>query len=81
MVFGPENVKIYDKLKIIKELMLKGQHLKSIYVMSAESTYVERTGKNETVDLWHAHLEHVSYHRLKVMMKKLMLKGLPQLEV
>ena len=77
VVFGPEDVKIYDKLKIIREPMLKGRHLESIYVMSAESAYVEKTRKNETVDLWHARLGHVSYHRLKVMMKKSMLKGLP----
>ncbi|KAL3525256.1 hypothetical protein ACH5RR_013628 [Cinchona calisaya] len=37
--------------------------------------------KNETVDLWHARLGHVSYHKLKIMMMKSMLKGLPQLDV
>lgn len=55
--------------------------MESIYVMSAESAYVDKTRKNETADLWHARLGHVSYHKLKIMMKKAMLKGLPQLEV
>ncbi|KAL3534121.1 hypothetical protein ACH5RR_002582 [Cinchona calisaya] len=32
-------------------------------------------------DLWHARLGHVSYHKLKIMMMKSMLKGLPQLDV
>ena len=68
-MFGPKDVKIYDKLKIIGKPVLKRQHLKSIYVMSAESAYVDKTRKNETVDLWHARLEHVSYYRLKAMMK------------
>ena len=80
-MFGPKDVKIYDKLKIIEEPMLKGQHLELIYVISIESTYVDKTHKNKTMDLWHARIGHVNYHRLKVMMKKSMLKGLPQLEV
>ncbi|CAL8992183.1 unnamed protein product [Prunus brigantina] len=49
--------------------------------MSAESAYVDKTRKNETADLWHMRLGHVSYHKLSVMMKKSMLKGLPQLDV
>ena len=60
---------------------MRGQRLESVYVMSAESAYVDKTRKNETANLWHARLGHVSYHKLKVMMKKSMLKGLPQLEV
>jgi transposase InsO family protein len=54
--------------------------MESVYVMSAESTYVDKTRKNETVDLWHARLGHVSYHKLKVMMNKSLVKGIPQLE-
>jgi transposase InsO family protein len=49
--------------------------------MSAETAYIDKTRKNETTDLWHLRLSHVSYSKLAVMMKKLMLKGLPQLEV
>ncbi|KAE8724613.1 tir-nbs resistance protein [Hibiscus syriacus] len=40
-----------------------------------------RTRKNETSDLWHMRLGHVSYSKLSVMVKKSMLKGLPQLDV
>ncbi|KAE8704364.1 PLAC8 family protein [Hibiscus syriacus] len=39
------------------------------------------TRKNETSDLWHMRLDHVSYSKLSVMVKKSMLKGLPQLDV
>jgi hypothetical protein len=59
---------------------MEGQRMESVYVMSAESAYVDKTRKNETVDLWHARLGHVSYHKLKVMMNKSLVKGLPQLE-
>ncbi|KAF7817945.1 Retrovirus-related Pol polyprotein from transposon TNT 1-94 [Senna tora] len=48
---------------------------------SEQEAYVDKTRKNETADLWHARLGHVGYHKLKVMINKQMLKGLPQLEV
>ncbi|KAM1753555.1 hypothetical protein ACFX12_006125 [Malus domestica] len=60
---------------------MEGRRLESVYVMSAESAYVDRTRKNETSDLWHLRLGHVSYSKLSVMVKKSMLKGFPQLDV
>lgn len=81
VVFGPEDVKVYQNLNASDTPILEGRRLESIYVMSAESAYVDKTRKNETVDLWHARLGHVSYYKLKVMMNKSMLKGLPQLDV
>lgn len=50
-------------------------------MMSAESTYVEKTRSNESVDLWHMRLGHVSYSKLNMMMKNSTLKGLPRLNV
>jgi transposase InsO family protein len=81
VVFGPEDVKVYQNLKVSGTPIMEGRRRKSIYVMSAESAYVDKTRKNETADLWHARLGHVSYHKLKIMMKKAMLKDLPQLDV
>ncbi|KAM1296016.1 hypothetical protein TB1_015132 [Malus domestica] len=60
---------------------MEGQRLQSVYVMSVETVYVDKTRKNETANLWHMRLGHVSYHKLNMMMKKSMLKGLPQLDV
>jgi len=81
VLFGPQDVKVYRDLEIIKKPMMKGQKLESVYVMSAETAYVDKTRRNETLDLWHMRLGHVSYSKLDVMMKRLMLKGLPQLKV
>ena len=81
VAFGPNDVRVYPKLKITNQPIMKGHRLESVYVMSAQTAYVDRTKKNETADLWHARLGHVSYHKLKQMMKKSMLRGLPQLEV
>ncbi|KAE8692395.1 putative disease resistance protein [Hibiscus syriacus] len=81
VLFGPQDVKVYCKLKILETPTMEGRRLESIYVMSAESAYVDKTRKNETSDLWHMRLGHVSYSKLSVMVKKSMLKGLPQLDV
>ena len=55
---------------------MKGQRLNSVYVMFAETTYIDMTRKNETLNLWHMWLSHVSYSKLSVMMEMSMLKGL-----
>lgn len=81
VVFGPNDVKVYQSLRPTSPPILEGRRLESVYVMSAQAAYVDKTRKNETSDLWHARLGHVSYHKLKVMMKKTLVKGLPQLEI
>ena len=53
----------------------------SIYVLLVEDAYVEKTRSNETTNLWHARLGHVNYHKLKMMMNKSSLRGLPNLDV
>ncbi|KAL6335459.1 hypothetical protein AAG906_029702 [Vitis piasezkii] len=78
---GNTDVKVYCDLEIMEDPMIKGRRLESVYVMSAETAYVDKTIKNETTDLWHMRLSHVRYSKLTMMMKKSMLKGLPQLEV
>ncbi|KAE8725578.1 PLAC8 family protein [Hibiscus syriacus] len=81
VLFGPQDVKVYRDLKILETPTIEGRRLESIYVMSAESIYVDKKRKNETSDLWHMRLGHVTYSKLSVMVKKSMLKGLPQLDV
>ena len=81
VLFGPQNVKVFRDLKISENPTMEGRRLESVYVMSAESAYVDKTRRNETADLWHMRLGHVSYSKLSVMVKKSMLKGLPQLDV
>ncbi|CAI0407574.1 unnamed protein product [Linum tenue] len=81
VVFGPRDVKVYRSLQPTSDLIMQGQKLESVYVMSAEAAYVDKTRRNETTSLWHARLGHVVYQKLKVMMKKSMLKGLPQLDI
>lgn len=81
VVFGPQDVKVYKRFKPICAPLLEGRKLESVYVMTAQTTYVDKTHKNETTNLWHAYLGHICYQKLKAMMRNSMLKGLPQLEV
>jgi len=50
-MFGPQHVRVYHNLKIAKEPLMKGQRLESVYAMSTETAYVDKTRKNETTDL------------------------------
>ena len=43
VLFGPQDVKIYVNLKISEKPLIEGQKSKSIYVMSVETTYVDKT--------------------------------------
>ena len=81
ILFGPQDVRIYHDLEIKKDVVIKGQRLNSGYVMSAQTTYIDKIRKNETADLWNMRLSHVSYSNLSVVMEKSMLKGLPKLSV
>ena len=81
MLFGPRDVKVYQNLHRQIPNIVPLISMLNVYVMSAQTAYVDKTRKNETADLWHASLGHVSYTKLKVMMNKSMLKGLPELDV
>ncbi|GMI77806.1 hypothetical protein HRI_001449800 [Hibiscus trionum] len=81
VLFGPEDVSIFQQVEVIGTPIVKGRRTESVYVLSAESAYVDKTRKNETADLWHERLGHVSYNKLKVMMKKQIIRGLPQVDI
>ncbi|KAF9679044.1 hypothetical protein SADUNF_Sadunf07G0099100 [Salix dunnii] len=80
VLFGPQDVKVYHDLESLDEPVIKGQRLESVYVISVQTAYVDKTRKSETVDLWHQRLSHVSFSKLNMMMRRSTLKGLPQLE-
>ncbi|KAJ0445113.1 putative RNA-directed DNA polymerase [Helianthus annuus] len=80
-LFGPTDVKIFEKFETSSVPILQGKRNDTVYVLSAESVYVEKAKQNETADLWHARLSHVGYDRLEVMMKKELVRGLPSLEI
>ncbi|KAL3509865.1 hypothetical protein ACH5RR_029266 [Cinchona calisaya] len=81
VLFGPDEVRVYQNKKITGTPIMQGKWMETVYVISAQEAYVDKAIKNETANLWHARLGHVSYHKLKIMMMKSMLKGFPQLDV
>ena len=60
---------------------MEARKIESIYVMTVDSAYVDKTRKNETSYLWHAWLGHMSYLKLKLMVEKSRIKGLSNIEV
>ena len=56
-MFGQKDLKVYQVVKIIGKLTIKGRRVESVYVLFAESAYIDKTQKNETTDLWHARLD------------------------
>ncbi|KAL8132583.1 hypothetical protein AgCh_008166 [Apium graveolens] len=68
VLFGPQDVKMYRDIEINEEPVLMGRRLESVYMMSAETAFIDKARTNETADLWHARLSHVSYSKLDVMM-------------
>lgn len=78
---GPQDVMVYQNLKISETPTIEWQKLESVYVLSLKSAYIDRTRRNRIVDLWQAQLGHVSCYKLKVMVNKSILRGLPQLDV
>lgn len=81
VLFRPNDVKVYQNIKVLGILTMEGRRVESMYVMSTESAYVKKTQKNDIADLWHENLECVGNGKLNVVMKKRILKILPQLEV
>ncbi|KAJ4972418.1 hypothetical protein NE237_005517 [Protea cynaroides] len=81
VVFGPDDVKVYETVHITGNPYMQGRRCDSVYVMTAQEAYVDRTGQHETTDLWHARLAHVGFTKLKVTMQRKLVRGLPELVV
>jgi hypothetical protein len=81
VLFGPNDVRVYKEFETTSVPILKGHKDETIYVLSAEHAFVEKTKDTQNADLWHYRLGHVGYDKLKLMMEKGLVTGLPKLEV
>ncbi|KAK1413456.1 hypothetical protein QVD17_35229 [Tagetes erecta] len=81
VLFGPEDVRVFEKFETTSVPVLTGKRNDTVYVLSAESAYVNKAKTNQTAELWHARLSHVGYDRLELMMKKELVRGLPTFEI
>ncbi|KAA8538375.1 hypothetical protein F0562_028079 [Nyssa sinensis] len=78
VLFGPDDVKIISNIKHLEaDVLFTGKRKDSLYVLSTSDAYVEKTGQNASVTLWHARLGHVGYQLLqKISTKKLLDRAL-----
>ena len=81
IVFGPKDVKVCQQVKIVDTPIMEEQKVDSMYVLLVEDACMEKTKGGDITALWHAKLGHVNYHKLKMMMTKSSLRGLPNLDV
>lgn len=79
VLFGPDQVSVYEDFETPSVPVLSGHRRDTVYVLSAEAAYIEKTKNTQSVDLWHSRLGHVSYTKLDLMMSKQLVAGLPKL--
>ena len=80
VLFGPNDFKILENVKSIDgNTVLSGKRVNSLYVLSANEAFVEKTSRQDKASLWHCPLAHVSYEKLKNISANNIVNGLPNL--
>ena len=80
VLFGPNDFKILENVKSIDgNTVLSGKRVNSLYVLSANEAFVEKTSRQDKASLWHCRLAHVSYEKLKNISANNIVNGLPNL--
>ena len=69
-----------DLKHVAADVLFIGQKKESLYVLSANEAYVEKTGQNTSALLWHARLGHVGYQLLQEISTKKLIHGVPHLK-
>lgn len=47
VLFGPHDAKVYRNIEFKEELVVEGRRVKSVYVIYAETAYVDKIRKNK----------------------------------
>ncbi|KAG7551025.1 Zinc finger CCHC-type [Arabidopsis thaliana x Arabidopsis arenosa] len=82
VLFGPRDVKFLKNIQELKaDVVHTGARVKDLYVLSASNSYVEKMSTNDNVFIWHARLGHINMTKLKVMVNKDLVNGLPKLKI
>ncbi|GJT94735.1 putative RNA-directed DNA polymerase [Tanacetum coccineum] len=81
VLFSPEEVYVFKEFQTPSIPFLKGHKNESVYVLSVEHAFVEKTKDTQNADLWHHRFGHVGYDKLELMMKRGLVTRLPKLEV
>jgi hypothetical protein len=81
VMFGPKDMKVYKNFETKSVPILQGQKTNTVYVLNAESAYVEKTKGKQTVEFWHQRLGHVGFDKLGRIIEKGLVHGLPKADV
>ncbi|KAJ3679560.1 hypothetical protein LUZ60_017571 [Juncus effusus] len=80
VLFAPKDVKFLWNVEDVKgDVTHVGKRVKDLYVLSASSSYVDKMSNNDGVSVWHARLGHVGIDKLKAMVSRNLVNGLPSL--
>lgn len=61
--------------------VLEGKIVNSLYILTSNEAFMEKTSRQDNAFLWHARLAHMSYDKLKNISANTIVKGLPNLEI
>ncbi|XP_077251790.1 uncharacterized protein LOC143891015 [Tasmannia lanceolata] len=66
-------------LRLKADVVYTGKRVKDLFVLSASTLYVDKMSTNDGASIWYARLGHISMDKLKVMVNKNLVNGLPNL--
>ncbi|CAA7020014.1 unnamed protein product [Microthlaspi erraticum] len=82
VLFGPKDVKFLKNIQELKaDVVHTGARVKDLYVLSASNSYIEKMSTNDNAFIWHARLGHINMTKLKAMVNKDLVNGLPKLKI
>ena len=80
VLFGPNEVKFFRNVsKVEGDVVHTGKRVKDLFILSASTSYVDKMSTNDNASLWHARLGHLNMYKLKVMVNKKLVDGLPHI--
>jgi hypothetical protein len=80
VLFGPKDVKFLQNIRILDvDVVHTGKRIKDLFVLASTVSYVDKMSTNDGASIWHARLGHLSMDKLKAMVLKNLVKGLPML--
>ncbi|KAG6495208.1 hypothetical protein ZIOFF_043001 [Zingiber officinale] len=78
VLFGPRDVKFLRNVKEIKaDVVHTGTRVKDLFVLPTSNSYIEKMRSNDTSSLWHARLGHINMTKMRAIIQKKLVEGLP----
>lgn len=81
VLFGPNDVKIFKHFETKSIPILQGHKTETVYVLSAESAYLDRVKGSQCADFWHQRMGHVGYDMLSQISNRALVRGLPRVQI